>query len=111
MKKIIVLFAVAAMAAGVQAAEIALKVDGMTCEIACVGKVKQGLANVKGVDIKGTKFALGKKLSVVKVSFCDKTTTRNKIMDAIKKAGYKVAEARKKKNRKVSKLFPSRRKV
>ena len=32
----------------------------------------------------------------MKVSFCDKTTTKNKIMDAIKKAGYKVAEAPKK---------------
>ena len=111
MKKIIALFAVAAMAVGVQAAEIDLKVDGMTCEIGCVGKVKQGLANVKGVDIKGTKFALGKKLGAVKVSFCHKTTTKKKIMDAIKKAGYKVAEARKKRNKRVSKLFPSRRKV
>ena len=59
MKKIIALFAMAAAVVGVQAAEINLKVAGMGCEIGCVGKVKQGLTKVKGVDIKGTKFALG----------------------------------------------------
>ena len=49
------------------------------------------------MDIKGTKFALGKKLGAVKVSFCEKTTTKKKIMDAVKKAGYKVAEVPQKK--------------
>ncbi len=97
MKKIIALFAMAAAVVGVQAGEIDLKVDGMVCSIGCVSKVKQGLTKVKGVDIKGTKFALGKKLGAVKVSFCEKTTTKKKIMDAVKKAGYKVAEVPQKK--------------
>ena len=89
MKKIIALFAMAAAVVGVQAAEINLKVAGMVCEVGCVGKVKQGLTKVEGVDIKGTKFALGKQLGEVKVSFCDKTTSKKKILNAIKKAGYK----------------------
>jgi len=97
MKKIIALFAMAAAVVGVQADEIDLKVDGMVCSIGCVSKVKQSLTKVKGVDIKGTKFALGKKLGAVKVSFCEKTTTKKKIMDAVKKAGYKVAEVPQKK--------------
>ena len=97
MKKTIALFAMAAAVVGVQAAEINLKVDGMVCSIGCVSKVKQSLTKVKGVDIKGTKFALGKKLGAVKVSFCEKTTTKKKIMDAVKKAGYKVAEVPQKK--------------
>ncbi len=97
MKKIIALFAMAAAVVGVQAADIDLKVDGMVCSIGCVSKVKQSLTKVKGVDIKGTKFALGKKLGAVKVSFCEKTTTKKKIMDAVKKAGYKVAEVPQKK--------------
>ena len=97
MKKIIALFAMVAAVVGVQAAEINLKVAGMVCEVGCVGKVKQGLTKVEGVDIKGTKFALGKKLGAVKVSFCEKTTTKKKIMDAVKKAGYKVAEVPQKK--------------
>jgi copper chaperone CopZ len=97
MKKIIALFAMAAAVVGVQAAELNLKVDGMVCSIGCVSKVKQSLTTVKGVDIKGTKFALGKKLGAVKVSFCDQTTSKKKIMNAIKKAGYKVAEVSKKK--------------
>ncbi len=101
MKKLIVLFAMAAAVVGVQAAEVSLKVAGLVCEKGCVAKVKKSLDTVTGVNLKGTKFALGKKLGAVKVSFCDKTTTKNKIMDAIKKAGYKVAEAPKKKATKV----------
>ena len=97
MKKIIALVAMAAAVVGVQAAELNLKVDGMVCSIGCVSKVKQSLTTVKGVDIKGTKFALGKKLGAVKVSFCDQTTSKKKIMNAIKKAGYKVAEVPQKK--------------
>jgi len=97
MKKIIALFAMAAAVVGVQAAELNLKVDGMVCSIGCVSKVKQSLSKVKGVDIKGTKFALGKKLGAVKVSFCEKTTDKKKILNAIKKAGYKVAEVPQKK--------------
>jgi copper chaperone CopZ len=89
MKKIIALFAMAAAVVGVQAAEINLKVDGMVCSIGCVSKVKQSLTLLKGVDIKGTKFASGKQLGEVKVSFCDKTTSKKKILQAIKKAGYK----------------------
>ena len=89
MKKIIALFAMAAAVVGVQAAEINLKVDGMVCSIGCVSKIKQSLTALKGVDIKGTKFALGKQLGEVKVSFCDKTTSKKKILNAIKKAGYK----------------------
>ena len=81
----------AAAVVGVQAAEINLKVDGMVCSIGCVSKVKQSLSLVKGVNIKGTKFASGKQLGEVKVSFCDKTTSKKKIKNAIKKAGYKVA--------------------
>ena len=92
MKKVIVLFAMAAAVVGVQAAEVSLKVAGLVCEKGCVAKVKKSLDSVKGVNLKGTKFALGKKLGAVKVSFCDKTTTKNKIMDAINK----VAEAPKK---------------
>ena len=91
MKKIIVLFVMAAAVVGVQAAELNLKVDGMVCSIGCVSKVKQSLTTVKGVNIKGTKFAVGNKLGAVKVSFCDETTSKKKIMAAIKKAGYKVA--------------------
>ena len=98
MKKIIVLFAMAAAVVGVQAAELNLKVDGMVCSIGCVSKVKQSLTTVKGVNIKGTKFAVGKKLGAVKVSFCDETTSKKKIMAAIKKAGYKVAVVAKKKS-------------
>jgi copper chaperone CopZ len=89
MKKIIALFVMAAAVVGVQAAEINLKVDGMVCSIGCVNKVKQSLTLLKGVDIKGTKFASGKQLGEVKVSFCDKTTSKKKILQAIKKAGYK----------------------
>jgi copper chaperone CopZ len=89
MKKIIALFAMAAAVVGVQAAEINLKVDGMVCSIGCVSKIKQSLTLLKGVDIKGTKFASGKQLGEVKVSFCDKTTSKKKILQAIKKAGYK----------------------
>ncbi len=96
MKKLIALFAMAAAVVGAQAAEVSLKVDGLVCEKGCVAKVKKSLGDLKGVNLKGTKFASGKKLGAVKVSFCDKTTTKNKIMDAIKKAGYKVAEAPKK---------------
>lgn len=81
----------AAAVVGVQAAEINLKVDGMVCSIGCVSKVKQSLSLVKGVNIKGTKFASGKQLGEVKVSFCDKTTSKKAIKKAIKKAGYKVA--------------------
>ena len=89
MKKIIALFAMAAAVVGVQAAELNLKVDGMVCSIGCVSKVKQSLTLLKGVNIKGTKFASGKQLGEVKVSFCDKTTSKKKILQAIKKAGYK----------------------
>jgi copper chaperone CopZ len=89
MKKIIALFAMAAAVVGVQAAEINLKVDGMVCSIGCVSKVKQSLTALKGVDMKGTKFASGKKLGEMKVSFCDKTTSKKKIMQAIKMAVYK----------------------
>ena len=89
MKKIIALFAMAAAVVGVQAAELNLKVDGMVCSIGCVSKVKQSLTLLKGVDIKGTKFASGKQLGEGKVSFCDKTTSKKKILQAIKKAGYK----------------------
>ena len=89
MKKVIVLFAMAAAVVGVQAAEINLKVGGMVCSIGCVSKVKQSLTTLKGIIIKGTKFALGKQLGEVKVSFCDKTTSKKKILNAIKKAGYK----------------------
>ena len=96
MKKLIALFALAAFAFTAQAAEVSLKVDGLVCEKGCVAKMKTSLGDVKGVNLKGTKFATGKKLGAVKVSFCDKTTTKNKIMAAIKKAGYKVAEAPKK---------------
>ena len=96
MKKLIALFAMAAAVVGAQAAEVSLKVDGLVCEKGCVAKVKKSLGDLKGVNLKGTKFASGKKLGAVKVSFCDKTTTKNKIMAAIKKAGYKVAEAPKK---------------
>jgi copper chaperone CopZ len=98
MKKIIVLLAMAAAVVGVQAAELNLKVDGMVCSTGCVSKVKQSLTTVKGVNIKGTKFAVGTKLGAVKVSFCDKTTDKKKIMAAIKKAGYKVAVVAKKKS-------------
>ena len=96
MKKLIALFALAAFAFTAQAAEVSLKVDGLVCEKGCVAKMKTSLGDVKGVNLKGTKFATGKKLGAVKVSFCDKTTTKNKIMAAIKKAGDKVAEAPKK---------------
>ena len=96
MKKLIALFAMATFVFSAQAAEVSLKVDGLVCEKSCVTKVKNSLSDVKGVNLKGTKFAVGKKLGAVKVSFCDKTTTKNKIMEAIKKAGYKVAEAPKK---------------
>ena len=96
MKKLIALFAMAAAVVGVQAAEVSLKVDGLVCEKGCLTKVKKSLDDLKGVNLKGSKFATGKMLGAVKVSFCDKTTTKNKIMDAIKKAGYKVAEAPKK---------------
>ena len=96
MKKLIALFAMAAAVVGVQAAEVSLKVDGHVCEKGCLTKVKKSLDDLKGVNLKGSKFATGKMLGAVKVSFCDKTTTKNKIMDAIKKAGYKVAEAPKK---------------
>ena len=89
MKKIIALFAMAAAVVGVQAAEVNLKVEGMVCSVGCVSKVKQSLTALKGVDIKGTKFALGKQLGEVKVSFCDKTTSKKKILNAIKNAGYK----------------------
>jgi len=78
MKKIIALFAMAAAVVGVQAAEVNLKVEGMVCSVGCVSKVKQSLTALKGVDIKGTKFALGKQLGEVKVSFCDKTTSKKK---------------------------------
>jgi len=103
MKKIIGLFAVIAMAVGAQAAELNLKVDGMVCGIGCVGKVKQSLTKVKGINLKGSKFALGKQLGKVKVQFCDQTTTKNKIIEAIKKAGYKVAEVPQKKKAKQAK--------
>ena len=96
MKKIIAIFAMAAAVVGVQAAEVSLKVDGLVCEKGCLMKVKKSLGDVNGVNPKGSKFATGKELGAVKVSFCDKTTTKNKIMAAIKKAGYKVAEAPKK---------------
>jgi copper chaperone CopZ len=96
MKKLIALFAMAAAVVSAQAAEVSLKVDGLVCEKGCLTKVKKSLGDVKGVNLKGSKFATGKKLGAVKVSFCDKTTTKNKIMAAIKKAGYKVAEAPKK---------------
>ncbi len=98
MKKIIALFAMAAAVVGVQAEELNLKVDGMVCSIGCVSKVKESLSKVKGVDIKGTKFALGKQLGAVKVSFCEKTTDKKKILNAIKKVGYKVAVVAKKKS-------------
>ena len=60
-----------------------------------VSRKYKSLGDVK-VVLKGSKFATGKKLSAMKVSFCDKTTTKNLVMAAIKKAGYKVAEAPKK---------------
>jgi copper chaperone CopZ len=89
MKKIIALFAMAAAVVGVQAAELNLKVDGMVCSNGCVNKVKQSLTALNGVNMKGTKFASGKKLGEMKISFCDKTTSKKKIMQAIKMAGYK----------------------
>jgi len=89
MKKIITLFAMAAAVVGVQAAEINLKVDGMVCSNGCVNKVKQSLTALKGVNMKGTKFASGAKLGEMKVSFCDQTTSKKKIMQAIKMAGFK----------------------
>ena len=83
----------AAAVVGVQAAEVNLKVEGMVCSVGCVSKVKQSLTALKGVDIKGTKFALGKQLGEVKVSFCDKTTSKKKILQAVTKAGYKTVAA------------------
>jgi copper chaperone CopZ len=89
MKKIIALFAMAAAVVGVQAAEINLKVDGMKCSDSCVNKVKQSLTALEGVKMKDTIFASGAKLGEMKISFCDKTTSKQKIMQAIKMAGYK----------------------
>ena len=91
MKKVIVLFAMAAAVVGVQAAEVSLKVAGLVCEKGCVAKVKKSLDSVKGVNLKGTKFALGKKLGAVKVAYCNKTTDKKKILNALKKAGYKAS--------------------
>ena len=71
MKKLIALFAMAAAVVGAQAAEVSLKVDGLVCEKGCLTKVKKSLGDVKGVNLKGSKFATGKKLGAVKVSFCD----------------------------------------
>ena len=100
MKKIIVLFAMAAAVVGVQAAEINLKVEGMVCSNGCVNKVKKSLTALEGVKMKDTIFASGAKLGEMKISFCDQTTSKRKIMQAIKKAGFKkVAVVPQKKNK------------
>jgi copper chaperone CopZ len=100
MKKIIAIFAMAAAVVGVQAAEINLKVEGMVCSDGCVKKVKKSLTALEGVKMKDTIFASGANLGKMKISFCDQTTSKEKIMQAIMKAGYKkVAVVNKKKSK------------
>lgn len=84
MRKLICASVVLAFAAIAHAEELKLKIDGMTCEVGCVKKVRDTLTKVKGVTDK--KVELGK----ATVNYDAKKTSKNAIVAAIEKAGFKV---------------------
>ena len=84
MRKLICASVVLAFAAIVQAEELKLNIEGMTCEVGCVKKVRDTLTKVKGVTDK--KVELGK----ATVDFDAKKTSKATIVAAIENAGFKV---------------------
>ena len=84
MRKLIFTVALLAFAAFSQAEELKLNIDGMTCEVGCVKKVKDTLTKVKGVTDKNVE--LGK----ATVNYDAKKTSKETIVAAIEKAGFKV---------------------
>ena len=84
MRKLICTSVVLAFAAVAQAEELKLNIDGMTCEVGCVKKVRDTLTKVKGVTDK--KVELGK----ATVNYDTKKTSKETIVAAIEKAGFKV---------------------
>jgi periplasmic mercuric ion binding protein len=84
MRNLICASVVLAFAAVAQAEELKLNIEGMTCEVGCVKKVRDTLTKVKGVTEK--KVELGK----ATVNYDEKKTDRKTIVAAIEKAGFKV---------------------
>jgi periplasmic mercuric ion binding protein len=84
MRKLICASVVLAFAAVSQAEELKLNIDGMTCEVGCVKKVRDTLTKVKGVNDK--KVELGK----ATIDYDAKKTSKETIVAAIEKAGFKV---------------------
>ena len=84
MRKLICASVVLAFAAVAQAEQLKLNIEGMTCEVGCVKKVRDTLTKVKGVTDK--KVELGK----ATVNYDEKKTSKETIVAAIEKAGFKV---------------------
>jgi copper chaperone CopZ len=84
MRKLICASVVLAFAAISQAEELKLNIDGMTCEVGCVKKVRDTLTKVKGVTDK--KVEIGK----ATVTYDEKKTSKKTIVTAVEKAGFKV---------------------
>jgi len=84
MRKLICTSVVLAFAALAQAEELKLNIEGMTREVGCVKKVRDTLTRVKGVTDK--KVELGK----ATVNYDTKKTSKETIVAAIEKAGFKV---------------------
>jgi copper chaperone len=64
--------------------DITLNVEGMSCQH-CVMRVKKAVEGLKGVQ--GSDVRIG----LVKVTFDEKTVTREEIVAAIMNAGYRIA--------------------
>ena len=86
MRKFLCMLALVGFVAAVNAEDVKLKIEGMVCEVGCVGKVNSALSKVKGVDKK--EVTVGEAI----VSFDAKKTSKKDIVKAIEKAGFTVAK-------------------
>lgn len=85
MKKLACLCLMLGFAALSYGEELKLKIEGMSCPQGCVKNVETALNKVSGVTDK--KVELGK----ATVTFDASKTSKAKIVAAVEKAGYKVA--------------------
>lgn len=86
MRKFLCMLALMGFVAAVGAEDVKLKIEGMVCEVGCVGKVDSALSKIKGVEKK--EVTLGEAM----VSFDAKKTSQKDIVKAIEKAGFTVAK-------------------
>jgi len=98
MRKLIVALAFFGSMAVASAETLKLEIKGMVCEAGCVTAVKNGLTKVKGIDMKKSKFEIGKAV----VQYDAKKVKTKDIIKAVEKAGYEVVKPKKKADEKAA---------